>query len=35
MFIHFCIILYNRSITDIEYSPNSTAFGLPQTYQVR
>ena len=25
----------NSSITDIEYSPNYTAFGQPQTHQVR
>ena len=31
----FIIILYNSSITDIEHSPNYTAFGLTQTHQVR
>ena len=31
----FIIILNNDSVTDIEHSPNYTAFGLPQTYQVR
>ena len=29
------IILHNSSITDIEHFPNYTAFGLPQTHQVR
>ena len=26
---------FNSSITDIEYSPNYIAFGLPLTHQVR
>ena len=29
------IILYDSSITDIEHSPNYTAFDLPLTHQVR
>ena len=29
------IILYNSSITDIEHSPNYTAFGLQLTHEVR
>ena len=29
------LLLYNSSIKDIEYSTNYTAFGLPQTQQVR
>ena len=29
------LLLYNCSITDIEHSPNYTAFGLPLTHQVR
>ena len=31
----FDIFIYNKSITDIEYSPNNIAFGLPQTHEVR
>ena len=33
--ISIYLLLYNSSITDIEHSPNYTAFGLPQTHQVR
>ena len=33
--IHIHFLLYNSSIADIEHSPNYTAFGLPQTHQVR
>ena len=28
-------LLYNKSITDIEHSPNYTAFSLSQTHQER
>ena len=33
--ILYYIILYYRFSTDIGHSPNYTAFGLPQTQQVR
>ena len=33
--MYIYLLLYNSSITDIEHSPNYTAFGLPQTHQVR
>ena len=33
--ISIYLLLHNSSITDIEHSPNHTAFGLPQTHQVR
>ena len=31
----YSLLLYNISITDIEHSPNYTAFGLSQTHQVK
>ena len=33
--IYIYLLLFNNSITDIEYAPNYTAFGLPLTHQVR
>ena len=35
IYIYLLLLFYNSSITDIELSPNYTAFGLPQTHQVR
>ena len=31
----YIYLSYNSAITDIEHSPNYTAFGLPQTHQLR